>query len=274
MVSTGSIFAMIVTLVITLVAPIIVCIVYTVKNKEKKVGGATLLGAAGFFVMQIIIRLSILSMLSLSPAYLSFAETHYILYCFILAFTAALSEVIGRYVVAKVLAKKLTYKHGIAAGLGHGGIEAVMLIGMTYVNNVLYSIMINTGMYDVMVEQTAALGVDTSALLIAKEQLIGTSAPIFLLAGYERVLTIILHTALSLLVCYLVSQKKDFLGIGICLVIHMIVDFVSPIISGLGTSYLGNKISLTTSYVLTYIFLTVVAVGSVILIRKIKKNWL
>lgn len=273
MVSGVSIFAMVVTLVVTLVVPIVVWIVYTVKNKEKKVGGAVLLGAAGFFVMQIVIRLSIISMLSLSPSYMRFAAEHYVLYCLVLAFTAALVEVIARYAVAKILAKKLTYEHGIAAGLGHGGIEAVMLIGMTYINNLLYSVMINTGMYDVMVEQTAASGVDTTALLTAKEQLIGTSASLFLLAGYERVLTIILHTALSLLVCYFVSRKKDWAGIGICLVIHMAVDFVSPVINGLGTSYLGSKISLTTSYVLVYVFMTLVAVGSVIVIRKIKKSW-
>lgn len=273
MVSGVSILTMVVTLLVTLVMPIVAWIMYAVKNKDKKVGGALLLGAAGFFVMQIVIRLSIINVLSLSPAFMSFAANHYIFYCLILAFTAALVEVIARYVVAKILVKKLTYEHGIAAGLGHGGIEAVMLIGMTYINNLLYSVMINTGAYDLMVEQTAALGVDTSALLSAKEQLIETSASLFLLAGYERILTMILHVALSLLVCYFVSCKKDFVGIGICLVIHMLVDFVSPVINGLATPYLGSKLSITASYVLVYGFLTVVAVGSLLVIRKIKKSW-
>jgi len=273
MVSGVSILTMVVTLLVTLVMPIVAWIVYTVKNKDKKVGGALLLGAAGFFVMQIVIRLSIINVLSLSPAFMSFAANHYVLYCLILAFTAALVEVIARYVVAKILVKKLTYEHGIAAGLGHGGIEAVMLIGMTYINNLLYSVMINTGAYDLMVEQTAALGVDTSALLSAKEQLIETSASLFLLAGYERILTMILHVALSLLVCYFVSCKKDFVGVGIWLVIHMLVDFVSPVINGLATPYLGSKLSITASYVLVYGFLTVVAVGSLLVIRKIKKSW-
>ncbi len=273
MVSGASILAMVVTLLVTLVMPIVAWIVYVVKNKEKKVGGAVLLGAAGFFVMQIVIRLSIINVLALTPSFMSFAANHYVLYCLILAFTAALVEVIARYAVAKILSKKLSYEQGIAAGLGHGGIEAIVLIGMTYINNLLYSVMINTGTYDVMVEQTAALGVDTSALLSAKEQLIETSSSLFLLAGYERILTIILHIALSLLVCYFVSRKKDFTGIGICLVIHMLVDFVSPVINGLTTPYLGSKISVTTSYVLVYGFLTAVAVCSVLLIRKIKKSW-
>ncbi len=273
MVSGVSILAMVVTLLVTLVMPIVAWIVYAMKNKDKKVGSAVLLGAAGFFMMQIVIRLSIINVLALSPSFMSFATNHYVMYCLMLAFTAALVEVIARYVVAKILAKKLTYEHGIAAGLGHGGIEAVMLIGMTYINNLLYSIMINMGTYDLIVEQTAALGVDTSALLSAKEQLIGTSASLFLVAGYERILTMILHIALSLLVCYFVRRKKDMVGIGICLVIHMLVDCVSPVVNGLATPYLGSKLSVTTSYVLVYVFLTAVAVCSVLVIRKIKKIW-
>lgn len=273
MVSNFSIVAMVITLLVTLVMPIVVWIVYVLKNKEKKVGGAVVLGAAGFFVMQIVIRVPILNAVALLPGYVEFVTGHYVLYCLILAFTAGLFELIARYVVAKILAKKLTFEHGIAAGLGHGGIEAVVLIGMTYVNNILYSVMINTGTFDTVVAQAAALGVDTSTLLMLKEQLISSSSFLFLLAGYERVLTVIFHVAMSLLVCYFVSRKKDLVGIGICLVAHTMIDFISPVVSGLATPYLGNVISQTTSYVIIYIFLTAVAIGSVVLIRKIKKNW-
>ena len=191
-----------------------------------------------------------------------------------LAFTAALFEVAGRYLVAKLLCKigkSLTYEKSFAAGLGHGSIESILVIGMTYVNNLLYIIMINTGAYDVMVEQTAALGVDVSQLWAVKDSLINTSPSLFLLAGYERVLTVILHIALTLVVCYYVSRKKDIQGVLICLVCHFAVDFIAPIMNALATDYLGNVISTNMSYVLAYVFLTVVAVVSVLAIRRMKQ---
>lgn len=273
MISASTIIAVCVTLFISLILPLVVYIVYGVKNKGKGVWTAWLLGAAGFFVMQVVIRVPIVNMLSMLPDFTLFVQRHYVLYCLILAVTAALFEVIGRYVVAKIMSKKLSFTRGIAAGLGHGGIEAMVLIGMTYINNLLYIVMINSGTYDTVIEQTVEMGMDASPLLTIRETLLVTSAGMFYLAGYERILTMILHTALSLLVCYFVWKKKDVQGIIVCAVIHTIVDFVSPLLSGLSTDYLGTVISQNMAYILIYTFLTFVAVGSVVLMSKIKKLW-
>ncbi len=272
-VGAGTIAAVCVTLCICLILPLIIYIVYGVKNKGKGVWSAWLLGAAGFFVMQIIIRVPILNVLSLNEGFLSFAKNHYGWYCLLLAFTAALFELIGRYAVAKIMSKNLTFERGIAAGLGHGGIEAMVLIGMTYINNLIYIMMINTGTFDTMVEQTAALGVDTSSLIVVKESLLSTGSAVFLLAGYERILTMIFHTAMSLVVCYFVSRKKDFVGIGICLLCHWLMDFTAAFVNGMTTEYLGNVISTSTAYVIIYVFMTIAAIAAVFGIRKIKNEW-
>lgn len=272
MVSTSTIIAVCVTLFISLFLPVIIWIVYGLKNRKQGVWSAWLLGAAGFFVMQVVLRLPILSLLSLSKGFSAFAEEHYILYCLALAVTAGLFEVAGRYVVAKLMQKNLTYRRGIAAGLGHGGIEAMILVGMTYINNLIYIAMINTGSFDGIIEQTAQLGADTASLTAVREALTGTAPVMFYLAGYERILTMILHVALSLLVCYFVWKKKDVAGIVICLVIHSAVDFVSVVLSGLSVNYLGGE-SQTTGYSFTYIFLTVVAIGAVLGICRIRKLW-
>ena len=51
MVSTASMIAIIITLFITLIAPVIVWIIYGVKNKGKGVWKALALGAAGFVLL-------------------------------------------------------------------------------------------------------------------------------------------------------------------------------------------------------------------------------
>ncbi len=274
-VSTASMIAIVITLFITLIAPVVVWIIYGVKNKGKGVWKALALGAAGFILLQMIIRVPILSIVSLLPGYGTFVENNFVLYCLILAFTAALFEVIARLGVAKILQKKINFEQGVAAGLGHGGIEAILLVGMTYVNNLLYAIMINTGTFQGMIQDALRGGGPEVAeqLIVVMDSLVETPSYLFYLAGYERILCLIFHTAMSLLVCYLVYKKKAFLGVGIAFAMHFLVDFVSPLISGLTTIYPGNIISQGTAYVIIYTFLTVVAVASMIVIIMIGKKW-
>ena len=274
MVPIVSMVAMVITLGICTVVPLLALIVYAIKNKGKGVWIAWLLGAAGFFVMQIVIRTSILSLVQMMPGFMQFVADYYIVYVAILAFTAALFEVVARYVVAKILKKKQCYEVAVGAGLGHGGIEAIVLIGLTYVNNILYSIMINTGAFDTMVSQTAKMGVDVSQLMMAKKLLITTHPMMYFLAGYERILTMVIHIALTVLVFYFVSKKKDFVGIILCLLIHTLVDFVPGFIQGLDSYiYIGIKIPETAVYLIIYAFLTIMAIVGIIITVSIRKKW-
>ena len=172
--------------------------------------------------------------------------------------------------------KKINYEQGVAAGLGHGGIEAILIVGMTYINNLLYAIMINSGAFAQTIEAVAATdttGMAEAQLLAIQASLVEAPSYLFYLAGYERVLTVILHTAMSLLVCYLVYKKKAVLGVGIAFVMHFLVDFIAPLINGLATPYLGSVITEGTAYVIIYSFLTVVAIASFVVIVMIGKKW-
>lgn len=270
-VSNGTIVTMCITLFISMILPIILLMVYAWKNPKQGVVKAWFLGAAGFFVTQMIIRVPLLSLLSAIPGFMTFVENYYLIYAILLAFTAGLFELAGRYGVAKILCKNLTYKQSVAAGLGHGGIEAILLIGVTYISNLLYVVMINTGAINGVIAQTEAMGVEVGAeVYTLVDTLINTPAPMYLLGGYERILTMIAHTAMSLIVCYFVWKKQDMKGLIICLVIHTLLDGITGIVSGLATPYMGEVISQNTSYVICYIFLTAMAVVSVIIIRKIK----
>lgn len=273
MVSGTSILFMVITLVISLILPVALLIIYAVANKGRGTVSAWFLGAAGFFVMQVIIRLPILNILSILPGFQSFVENNYVVYALLLGFTAGLFEVVGRLVVAKIMSKNLTFERSIAAGLGHGGIEAIVLIGMTYINNLAYTAMINGGTYDLIIEQSAAMGVDVSSLYAAKDALISTPAYMFGLAGYERILTMICHVAMTLLVCYFVAKKQTLKGVLISLVLHTVLDSASGLINGLSTPYMGEVISQNMSYVLIYGFLTIMTALCVVMIVKLKKGF-
>ena len=272
-VSGGSIAAMCVTLFISLILPVVALVVYAVKNRKQGVASAWFLGAAGFFLMQVVIRVPILSTLSLMPGFVSFVENHYVLYALMLGLTAALFEVVGRFACAKILNKNLTYTKGFAAGLGHGGIEAMVLIGMTYVSNLLYVAMINTGAIEGVIAQTEAMGVDVTPVYALVETLVNGPAYLYLLAGYERILAMIGHVAMTLVVFYFMSKKQTLKGIGICVLYHFVMDSMVGIIGGLATPYLGSVVSQNVSYVITYVFLTAMAAVAIVAICKIRAAW-
>jgi uncharacterized membrane protein YhfC len=268
MISSMTLIACFVTLFVTLLLPIIAISVLSFKNKGGKLVSAWLLGAAGFFVTQILIRVPILTVLQGIPQFMDFSENHGFLFAFSLAFTAGLFELAGRFVVAKILSKNLTYNRSLAAGLGHGGIEAMILVGMTYLNNILYIFMINNGTFDAVVSEAVTAGVDVTALLQVKDQLLQTSPALFLLGGFERVLAMIGHLAMSMIVCYGVYSGKPGKCALVCLGIHTLIDLTAGI-----SLLIGKGLTQTAAYVIIYAILTATALLSIFVIRNIHRRW-
>lgn len=264
MVPLANIIACIVTLVISLLLPLAILLFYALRHKKQGVVVAWLLGAAGFFVPQILIRLPILSVLQLHSGFMEFAQSHLLIYSLGLAATAALFEAAGRFGVAKLMSKRLTWRRSVAAGLGHGGIEAIFLIGMAYINNLLYILFINTGMFDTLIAQSVAAGVDAAQLELIRTQLITTAPGMFLLAGLERIFAMVCHTAMSALVCYGVARKKTVPSLALCFAIHMLIDLTSSL-----TLFLPKS----TAYPIIYGVLALMAAISVALLLILRRRW-
>ncbi len=268
MVSNLTLLAMIPSLFISLILPIIVVFLLVRKNKGEKMISAWALGAAGFFVTQILIRVPILTVLQSQSWFMAFSENHGFLFALGLAFTAGLFELAGRFVVAKLMRKNLTYQRSFAAGLGHGGIEAMLLVGITYINNIIYILMINAGTFDAMVNEAAKTGLDVSALWQLKDQFLNTSPALFLLGGFERLLAMICHLAMSMLVCYGVHTGKVAKCALICIGIHTMIDLTAGI-----SLLIGKELSQGAAYGIIYAILTAAAVLSLFIIRKISQAW-
>ena len=268
MVSNLTLIACFVTLIVTLLLPVIAISVLSFRNNGGKLISAWALGAAGFVVTQLLIRVPILTAMQNQPWFLSFAENHGFLFAFTLAFTAGLFELAGRFVVAKLMQKNLNYKRSLAAGLGHGGIEAMILIGITYLNNILYIFMINSGTFDAVVSEAVTAGVDVSALLMVKDQLISASPALFLLAGFERILAMIGHLGMSMIVCYGIYSGNPLKSALLCLGIHTLIDLTAGI-----SLLIGNGLSQKTAYAIIYAILTVTAILSILIVRNIRRSW-
>lgn len=265
MVSTATILCICISLVICLLLPIVIMVLLTAKFHKQGIVSAWLLGAAGFFVTQILIRLPILAGLSSQSWFLSFSQSHLFAYVFCLDFTAGLFELAGRFCVAKILVRKnLPFRRSLAAGLGHGGIEAMVITGIAMVNNLAYAAMINSGTFGSILAQSASAGVDVSQLEMISQQLISYPAPMFLLGAFERILAMTAHAAMSMLVCYGVAHKKILPCTMVCLGIHTFIDL---------TAGLTLILPQTTAYLIVYTILTAVAVFSLYVIRELHRRW-
>lgn len=264
MIPSSTFIACFITLFLSLVLPILVLIVMGIKNKGKGIWSAWFLGAAGFFISQIVIRLPLLNILSGMASFQNFAQEHFFLYALLLAFTAGLFELAGRFAAAKFLGKNRTFRRSLAAGLGHGGIESIILVGLTYINNLVYLFLIQSGAFDAMIAQTEAMGVDSAQLVAIRDTLLQVSAPLFLAAGVERVLTMVSHAAMSVIVCYGVAVKRPLPWMLLCLGMHTLLDTTVA-----ATGFFSQNIA----YGIIYTCMTVMALVSIWILRKLSKRW-
>ncbi|MCI6956630.1 MAG: YhfC family glutamic-type intramembrane protease [Candidatus Faecousia sp.] len=268
MISTATILACIVTLFVSLILPLLGLLVYGLRNRGQGVWSAWLLGAAGFFVPQILIRSPILGALAANTGFVSFAQLHPWVYGFSLALTAALFEAAGRLGAALLMKKRLISRRALAAGMGHGGIEAILIVGLTYINNLVYIFLIQTGGFDALVSQAAASGADTSQLLAIRESFLNLAPGIFLLAGFERLLTMVCQAAMSVMVCYGVYKKRPLPWLLACLGVHTFLDSSACI-----RNLTGKGLSQAAVYGIIYLLITAAAVVCTVVLVRILRSW-
>lgn len=231
-VPAASVLFMAVSLVLSFGVP--VALLVRLPKGRKGAAGAFFAGMLGFFVPQALIRIPILQALGKNEAWLAFARSETVWYCLLLALTAGLFETAGRLLVFVLLLKdRYSYTAGFAAGAGHGSFEAVYLVGLTYINNLVLSLMINSGSAGSL---SGALSPD--ALGAAVSALADTPSYMFLLGGVERVFTIAFHIALSVLLLGFIMRGRTAEGFVTAAALHTCVDFGTAMLHTAGADVL------------------------------------
>lgn len=143
---------------------------------------------------------------------------------------AGVFEETGRLVAMKFWMKKsLSKESSVMYGVGHGGIEAILIVGFTCISNLIAALMINSGQIE-SVFSTIEDGVGRETALQGLSVLWTTPGYQFFLAGVERISAVTLHICLSYLVYRAVKygmKKYYFLAVGI----HFLVDALTVLLS-------------------------------------------
>lgn len=161
---------------------------------RKKTGApwrGALVGAAMFFLFALVLE-QIPHLLLLRPD--GFIMSHTWAYVLYGTLAAGIFEETGRLVGFRFLLRRQSGREtSVMYGIGHGGIESLLLGGVAAVANLAVSLQYNAGTL-------------TGDLLAAVPAALAASPAYFLAIGVERLVTICLHIALSVLVFQAVKR--------------------------------------------------------------------
>lgn len=204
--------------------PIFLAAIWRVKTKKSITPVFT--GAFVFMVFALILEtIPHMFFLNSGTAISSFINNNPICYAIYGGLIAGIFEETGRFVAFRyMLARRRDRESAIAYGIGHGGIEMMLLFGFGMIQNYMYLIIINSGKTE---ELLASLGsdserktmqtvLDTIGALTVSECAIG---------AFERLVALCLQIALSVFIFYAVHTVGKFYWFFIAIGLHMLADF-------------------------------------------------
>lgn len=232
LVTINQIVSMGITIIICFLLPLLLLII--IKRKTKYLIGALVVGALSFYISQMVIRIPLLQLVQ-SKITIGNSWRDILVLALCLGLSAALFEEMGRYFSIKLLLKeeKYTYKTGIVHGIGHGGCEAILLVGINYIvmTAVAFSIFRN-GLDSSLFLKFPEFQQQT--LLLAFEN---NTPSMFLLAGIERAITIFFHIAISVMIMEGIVREKTKRFFWLAIVLHTALDAGVVILSKVGCGY-------------------------------------
>lgn len=236
-VSVLSIIWMILGLLIFTIVPIVLSIVWLVKKKERIT--TILIGAVCFILFALILEKPIQNVLAFptalglpNHALSNFFNANPILLAFVAGLFPGLFEETGRFVAFKtILRKRKNRETSISYGIGHGGIEVVVLLGLTYINYIIYALMINSGLMQTTINQMMEIAPEQVGQLEEIIVMMTTFSGITLLISVvERIFAVMFHIGASILVFYACKDKSKMWLYPLAIILHTLMDFIAAMV--------------------------------------------
>lgn len=231
-IGTGSLTALGVGAALAFLLPLALALLWTFIKKERFT--SVLVGAATFFVFALLLEKPLQAVVLSQDLPLGrFLLARPLLLALVAALFAGVFEETGRLVAFLTLLKNRKNREtAISHGIGHGGLEVMLILGAAYVTNIVYALMINAGAFGTVVEQVAAQApeqVETLRTLAA--QLAKISFPDVGMALLERTSAVLFHIGASILVFYACKDKKKLWLYPLAILLHTALDGIAALVS-------------------------------------------
>lgn len=201
-----------------------VCLsIYLVRRHHARIS-TILIGAVTFVLFAMVLE-SILHQIVLKGPHGASILNHTLWYSIYGGLAAGLFEETGRFLSMKILMKKepTAALPGVAYGIGHGGAEMLLIFGITMINNLAISMLINSGQADVLFAKVPAEAAPQLQAQLDQLQTLGAGT--MLIGLWERFAALILHLGLSLMVWTAVRKGGKWLWLfPAAIALHALVD--------------------------------------------------
>ena len=259
MVSKLSIAIIIVNMILGVVIPIVLLLYF--KKKYKAGTKSFLVGCAVMLLFAMVLEQLAHSVVLGSPAGIVIQENIW-MYALYGSVMAGLFEETGRLLAMRYVLKK---EHGNAHnalmyGAGHGGFEMFVILSIGMINNLIYSVMINLGQTQTLLEPLDEATRGT--LQTAFDALVQTPFWLFALSPVERLAAITAQIGLSVIVWYAAAGKKIKGNLFIlAILLHAILD---------GVAVLAAKNGMPL--IVVEVFVWLIAIGITLIARNVWKK--
>lgn len=213
MVSQSIIILIIVAIVFCTLFPIISVIYF--KKKEHFSIKTVVIGSLGFFLFVMLLE-NLLHSLVISTKIIKVNTITFAIYG---ALAAGVFEEVGRFVMFKSFLKKnRQWKDGLGYGLGHAGIETLLIGALSYLNALMMSLAINSGTINNLLKNQNPSEIETIKSSLVNMTLFATSMGVF-----ERVFAFTIQIALTFIVLYAIRERRNIYLL-VAILLHALVD--------------------------------------------------
>jgi uncharacterized membrane protein YhfC len=231
-VGTASFIWLIAGAMLWIAVPVAGALIWKVRKKEPVT--SILIGAAAFLLFALILEKPIQNVLAF-PAAMGlpehavsrFLSANPVLLALAAGLFPGVFEETGRLAAFQtVLRKHRNRETSISYGIGHGGFEVILILGLAYIQYIAYAVMINTGIFGTVIDQVAAQAPEQLGSIKAVVNLItGFSFADLGIAFVERVFAVLFHIGASILVFYACRDKKRLWLYPVAIILHTAFDF-------------------------------------------------
>lgn len=208
---------------LSIVVPAIAIIV--MKKKLKGSYKTVFVGAVTFILFALILeQISHYFFLVFDWPVSQFIKDNAYVYALYGGLAAGLFEETGRYLSFKLILNKQKQKEtALLYGIGHGGIESVILTGVSMIGMLMVLLVVRSKGLETYLSSLPAISSDAARIQL--ESVLSLPSYQFLLSGFERIFAMILHISLSVLVYTSIHQKGKGYLFPIAILLHATVNY-------------------------------------------------
>ena len=200
--------------------------------KKHKVNIRTILIGAAVFIVFALVLETIMHQIVLKGPHGAAITGNIWYYALYGGLAAGVFEETGRFLAMKFLLKKepAEARTAVAYGAGHGGVEMMIIFGLSMISNLAIAAMINGGQTEMLLGSAPA---DARAQVEAQfAQLETTTVGTYLLGLWERISALILQVGLSIMVWTAVRKGGKWLWLfPAAILLHFLVDGAAVVLS-------------------------------------------